>query len=238
MQREKDRQLEYDDTSNNVHALFPGIDVTPFGRAADPSGPSDNGWSAIPEPTVVKPQSSAPPRRRPGRVRWRALGAGWVAAALLVGGGISVGRTLLAPPTSGDQKSKVASVTGSASFAAAQPQLRAILRTDSTRARQPRARSVRARTTHRRPKVVKQSQPSAPVSTPVAYTSPAPASYQSAPIGETSAYTSSGNPASYTSSGGSATAAAAKSSTSRASAQHAGPTGPVSLIGAGTTPSG
>jgi hypothetical protein len=220
MQRQKDRKLEYDEASNNVHALFPGIDVTPFGRT------TDEGWSGTPEPTVVVPPE--PMAVSPGgrRVPWRAFSAGCVAAAALVGGGISAGSGFLTRPSAGVRASRVVSRTGDLALAPVEPRMPAMLRIHSGTRPLQRGGAHRTRSSRGRRASVTQRPPSSSASTPVSYAPPPTPRNESPPAVGTS---------SYVAAGGAATTASTGSNTS---SPRAGPTGPVSLIGAGTTPSG
>ena len=59
--------MEYDKAPNNVHALFPGIETMPFGRAAALDELSEEGWSATPERTLVVEDQAGSGRRAAGR---------------------------------------------------------------------------------------------------------------------------------------------------------------------------
>lgn len=101
--------MDYEDP-DNVYALFPGIETTPFGHRAERPEPNDEGWSAVPERTIADDPGSGRPsgdecaaagsvdryrgtagRWRVGRARVLALAA----IAVLAGGAIGAGHALL-----------------------------------------------------------------------------------------------------------------------------------------------
>jgi hypothetical protein len=108
--------MDHHDATDNVYALFPGIDTRPFGRANEPPArqPSlaDPAWNAeIPTRTLVDDEppngtSHADPhperpgiRRYPPHLRGPIRIAAWVAVALLAGGALALGRSLLITPS-------------------------------------------------------------------------------------------------------------------------------------------
>jgi hypothetical protein len=92
-----------DQADDNLYALFPGIDTEPFGSAAGSSAEAaqlnDDGWSAVPERTIVDAGvvgSTTPPGirsrgQRRGFVTWAALGLATGAVAAVVAGSLAGG---------------------------------------------------------------------------------------------------------------------------------------------------
>ena len=222
--------MEYDEAPNNVHALFPGIDTTPFGRAASLDELSDQGWSAVPERTIAAEEAVAGGRGRAGHSR-RAVTAMWVGVAVLAGAGLAGGREVLAPSARSSSHLGASSVASHRSSLATSHALLAftlgrrvarVVHRDVQRApAHPTARRRASRPTRTTHKLAASASAPAPVP-------PAPEQTASAPV-----YASAGSD-----SGGGGGESSAGGSSSSSSAQRAGPSGPVSLIGAGTTPSG
>jgi len=220
--------VEYDEAPNNVHALFPGIDTTPFGRVASLDQLSDQGWSAVPERTIAAEEAVAGDRGRAGHGR-RAATAMWVGVAVLAGAGLAAGRAVLAPSPRPSSHLAASAATSQRSALATSHRLLAsaaarvrvpVVHHDLRRApSHPTARrhaSRPARSAPERATTASAPQTAATEQTP------------SAPVYASAASDSGG--------GGGGSSAGGSSSSS--SAQRAGPSGPVSLIGAGTTPSG
>lgn len=208
--------MKSEDNSGNVFALFPGIDTTPFTSSPEAG---DEGWSALPEPsiTVDEPRRAAPDGSGPGPRRPRRPGIGRAAAvasvvvAIIAGAAFAATQALL-------------------SHQAKKPGVLSASRTHHSAVHHPAhlwfATSVRPRSgsrIHRRHVAKKKHRPatrsrsvtlvSAPVSPPVTTETAASATSQSENV-------------------------SAPSTSSSRGTHHAGPTGTVSLIGAGTTPSG
>jgi len=221
--------VEYDEAPNNVHALFPGIDTTPFGRAASLDELSDQGWSAVPERTIAAEEAVAGGGGRVGHGR-AVVTVMWVGLAVLAGAALAGGRAVLAPSARSSSHLAASSVPSRRSSLATSHALlaltlgrrvaRVVHHGVQPAPAHPTARrraSRPARTTHK---------PTASASAPAP--APPPAETASTPVYASAASDSGG--------GGGESSAGGSSSSS--SAQRAGPSGPVSLIGAGTTPSG
>jgi hypothetical protein len=222
--------VEHDDSGDNVRALFPGIDTTPFGRGADLAELSDDGWSATPEQSVVTDE----PLRVTGRLSGgrgshvhKMLVGGMVGVALLAGVGVSLAHSLLSAPAARPPGRATSTQSTGKKLTAQLPRGHAGAR--SVADQSGRRPSV-PRTPHRRavahPRRHRRFAASAAME--VSYVPPAqPSQSVGAAAGESRASASSSEPAGNSSAGSSAS-----------SGSRAGPTGPVSLIGAGTTPSG
>jgi hypothetical protein len=222
--------VEHDDSGDNVRALFPGIDTTPFGRGADLAELSDDGWSATPEQSVVVDEplrvTGRPSGGRSRHMR-KMLAGGTVGLALLVGVGVPLAHFLLNAPGARRPDRVASSRSAGKKLAAQLPRGYAgALSVGDQSGRRP---SV-SRDLHRRavahPRRHRRSAASAAME--VSYVPPVqPSQSVGAAAGESRASASSSEPAGNSSAGSSAS-----------SGSRAGPTGPVSLIGAGTTPSG
>jgi hypothetical protein len=225
--------VEYDETPNNVHALFPGIETAPFGRAAALDELSDEGWSTTPEPTLAV--EDQPGDRRPAAARRyspRMAPMAAVLIAVLAGAGLGAGRALLTP--AGRRGSHytaselAASELGAASAASHSDLARASARHPEFVVHRTGQRSAAHHETSRHVAGTEKKSRRAAVSSSaqtVATPSEQPATV---PVVASTATYSSG-------AGGGNDASSGSSSQS---AQPAGPRGRVALIGAGTTPSG
>lgn len=227
--------MEYDEAPNNVHALFPGIETAPFGRAAALDELSDEGWSATPERTLLVDDDHACDRRpaagRGYNPRKAAVAA--VLVALLAGAGLGVGNVLLTPAGRSGSPPAASDLAASAGLAGTSDASHRELAWASARDREfvahrgRRGSGARHETSrglgrrHRTSSTAAGSASGSAVATP----SEQPATV---PVVDT--------PATYASSAGGGNGASDSSSSQ--GAQPAGPTGRVALIGAGTTPSG
>jgi hypothetical protein len=223
--------VQHEDDRQNVYALFPGIDTAPFGRAADVGGLSDDGWSGTVESTI---ELGSPPR--PQR-RWtrRAVGA-WLVVAVSLGAGLAVARALLdrsAPLTSEPTLAAVQTHASARTVADVRnltaTHLTAYGAEHRTAGRPSVRESGRDHGTGRR-QSVRAMRPALTASvvhgTPVSSTS------------ETQLPTTSDAGVETPNDGQAVAESNNATATSAQDSRPAGPSGPVSLIGAGTTPSG
>jgi hypothetical protein len=228
--------VENEDGNPNVYALFPGIDTAPFGAGtAEDPGDVDDGWSAVPARTVAADEIAAPADNARAHAklfsaglhrRTPAIGLG---VALLAGAALAVAHAAISPAhreprlaaehamrgSHGD----LAQVVGKLFQAARIKPERTFVGHRSAR----HAVRVRNRRLHR--------SWAAPVRT-ATVTSPSPAPSAPVPQQPPPQYATTAR-----SSGSEDSSSVVRSSPS-STAQRAGPSGPVSLIGAGTTPSG
>jgi hypothetical protein len=216
--------VQHDDDPQNVFALFPGIDTAPFGRAADTEALSDDGWSAVVKPTIALEAVSG---AGSGARRWPTRAAAiWIALALVVGAGIAVGRTLLTVSGPAGLSHVIASVQThrSASIAAGGERAQVIAR-------------LRAAlyVSHSRP-VIRRAASGRTHSHAIAHGQPA-SEAASTPASSGPSYTPVTTAVTAGTGDGERESPTAEAASSQ-SARPAGPRGPVSLIGAGTTPSG
>ena len=236
--------MEQDETPNNVYALFPGIDTAPFGVAETeervPPLQADEGWSAVPERSITVGHGDEDdlgeplPSRRVSLERRSWVPASrpflWVAAALAAGAAIAAGQAVVDQRSAAPhQRSAVASVAPLERHVLAWPKRASVVAhhrpagaRHGSRSEPPHhtiVRSVGASDVT----AGSASQATSAPATPVEPQPPA-AAYDSGSSGGAG-------------SGGTGTARQAGAHHQRSN-QPAGPTGPVSLVGAGTTPSG
>jgi len=228
--------VENRDGNPNVYALFPGIDTAPFGATAgeDPGG-ADDGWSAVPARTVAADEIAAPAGSIRARAKLSRVGLqrrtpaiGLVGLALLVGAALAVAQTAISPAhreprlaaehAARGSERDLAQIVGKLLEAASIKPERASVRDRSA------GLVVRARTRGRH----RGSAPVRTVTVTAVHSSPSAPTPQQPPPHYVTAAGSTGSEGS-----GSRVQNSASST-----AQRAGPSGPVSLIGAGTTPSG
>lgn len=211
--------MDSEDKSGNVYALFPGIDTTPFGKTPEAG---DEGWSALPEPTITtddEPRQSGSgdsgvARRAPRGGIGRIAAVASLAAAVIAGAGFAAAQGLLSHPT---RKSPTVSASRGSRPS---PRHATTTRLRSAPSAWPRSRGH----LHRRRKVKKKTPASRSPAT-VASTPAAPPTTPATPVAASSVTSASES-------------SSAASASSTHGVHHSGPTGRVSLIGAGTTPSG
>lgn len=243
--------METEDSIRNVYALFPGIDRAPFGSGASPQDPerNDDGWSAVPtrtvatEPTTdpadapVTGERPVPHRQRRLRLPRDRLPAPvlWIALALFAGAAFGVGHAAFAPTQRPARRVAAAPAHTASASSSSQLLHKAFRASTSSAERSPVRHRAKPKTTAKHRAATLRHAPAAThtvtVRTPAASQPAAPAP-QTARDSTTAGSTGAG------STGGTPTRGGSVPSSPRAPSQPAGPTGPVSLIGAGTTPSG
>jgi hypothetical protein len=232
-------------SEGNIFALFPGIDTTPFGDPEDRDSLSDDGWSAVPERTITDDTQALQlgsdvgdgvRSGRHSRLAWSGATRGTRPAlaaivAVLAGAGLGLVHSVLTSadrPASSNKPAKQL-----ATLSPMQHQVSSGTTTGRTvrrspvehrapthqRARRPRRSSthhaVNARTNRRPQASATSSQPVVTRTTSAVVPEPVASGSTDTPPASSSAPASSTTPV-----------------------RPAGPTGRVSLIGAGTTPSG
>lgn len=230
-------RVENQDGTRNVYALFPGIDTTPFGaRPPDQPEPLDDGWSAVPARTVATADVIEPAgggdasRLRTSGHYWRfarTTPAVWILVAVVAGAAFAAGRAVLTPGMS--QVRRVAAArtrhASEAEFAQLLGKLFARPTSRPRRATVRRDPKSHADAAHHRT-AVRRTEAATHI---VTVTAPAPS--QPAPATPPPTYAVTARPSAAQGTG-------AAANTASSTPHRAGPTGPVSLIGAGTTPSG
>jgi hypothetical protein len=226
--------VKSEDNSRNVYALFPGIDTTPFGKTPEAG---DEGWSALPEPSIATESARKPSNggsdlletglAQPRRSRISRVAAlASLAAAIVAGAGFAAAQGLLSHPAR-----KLAPLSASRGH---HPSTRHAPTTHLRSAHSVRPRSPRHR--HRRHSVKKATRASHSRTSATVVSTPPPTSPPATPVVASSGTSASGTSGTASPSYSHVTNSASTSSSRHA--HHAGPSGRVALIGAGTTPSG
>jgi hypothetical protein len=231
--------VKQEEPPGNVYALFPGIDTTPFGDASSSAGSElgEAGWSAVPTRPIAPEHSGedganqlgdgSPPvrSRRHARV---ALGAPvvWMAVALIAGAAFAAGRAMLTQSAAPAIRHGSATSEYRASLSQTLTAIGKLIHATPSQARHaPATHSTKPRTSHTQP--VSPHHGSARTSTVTVTVAAPPPSQpsQTVPVYANSAHASQAETSGSAAVGGTPP-------------PPAGPTGRVSLIGAGTTPSG